>query len=308
MIDLIVHLTCKRAAPIDRLCERLGTSRAELLKEIKEARKAGAVINVTDGYVFTRVAVGPEKVVHIGETKPKRHHVAHVTDIHFGSKYCDREALLSFLHTAWDLGCRSVACTGDVLDGMKDVLLLEQRAIGFDPQASEAVETLKKAPPFSWAAIDGNHDGYFSNAIGFVSGRLLETRMREAGIDWHFAGVCLGHAVVHGAKWELWHPHGGASTRNALRRTLNERAEALEYHVDILAMGHFHKYTAIPTFPEHVFGLAGGTFQRKRSEFGNRITRPWDVGASIVSYDVDAKGRVWDVAAEFKRAGRGVPA
>lgn len=301
MIDLLVHLTCKRAVPVAKLCERLGKSRAELLHMIREAREAGAVINVVEDNVFTRVAVGADATVVIGKAKPGRYHVAHVTDVHFGSKYCDRAALLEFLHEAWKKGCRVAAHTGDNLDGWKDVLIPEQRAIGFDAQCTEAVETIRQAPPFEWVKIDGNHDGYFSNAIGFVAGKLEETRMREAGVDWTFAGVCLGRAVIHGARWMLWHPHGGASTRNAIRRTLNERAESLEEPVDVLAMGHFHKFTAIPTFPEHTFGIAGGTFQRKKSEFANRITRPWDIGASIVSYDVDKRGHATHVAAEFVR-------
>lgn len=299
MLDQIVRLTCRRPMSVASLAERLGVTRRALLTEIRQARKAGSFVEVCEGFVGTRVRVGAGEVVRLGKTKPGRYSVGHFTDLHAGSKYSDQEALLNTLHKAWDKGCRVIANTGDNLDGHKDVLLLEQRAVGFDAQSAELVETFKKAPPFQVVAIDGNHDGYFSNAIGFTSGSLLETRMREAGIDWTFAGVCLGRALLHGAKWMLWHPHGGASTRNALRRILNERAESLQEPVDVLAMGHFHKFVCIPTFPEGVFGIAGGTFQRKGSEFSNRISRPWDTGASIVSYDLDVKGHVSHVAAEF---------
>lgn len=300
MIQTIVRLTCKKPVAIEKLCERLDVSKRELLREIRAAQRAGALIEIVDGYVGTAVRVGAGETVKIDPSpKPGRYHVAHVTDLHAGSKFHDRDALLSFLHTAWDRGCRVVADTGDNLDGWKDVLLLEQRAVGFDAQSRELVDTWRKAPPFRVVAIDGNHDGYFSNAIGFVSGELLANRMREAGIDWQFAGVCLGRAIIHGARWQMWHPHGGASTRNALRRILNERAESLEERVDVLAMGHFHKFVSVAVFPEGVFGVAGGTFQRKGSEFSNRISRPWDVGASIVSYDVSKAGRVSQVAAEF---------
>ncbi len=302
MIEQVVRLTCRRPVAVELLCDRLGVTRRDLLAEIRAARRAGSFIEIVDGFVGTKIRAAAGPVVHIGKTKPGRYKVGHFTDLHAGSKYSDQNALLELLHTAWDRGCRVIANTGDNLDGHKDVLILEQRALGFDAQSSELVETVRKAPPFEWVAIDGNHDGYFSNAIGFVCGKLLEARMREAGIKWNFAGVCLGRAVVHGARWMLWHPHGGASTRNALRRILNARAEGLEEPVDVLAMGHFHKFVTIPVIPEGVLGIAGGTFQRKGSEFANRIGSPWDIGASIVSYDVDGKGRVSHAAAEFMPA------
>ncbi len=302
VLNHIVRLTCRRPLAIDKIEERLGLSRREVMSEIREARRAGAIIEVVDGFVGTKVRVAPGDVVEIGAAKAGRHHVAHVTDVHFGSRMCADDALLSFLHKAWDLGCRTAACTGDVLDGLKDVLILEQRAVGFDAQSDEAVRTLKQAPPFEWAVIDGNHDGYYSNLIGFKSGELLAHRMREAGIKWHFAGVCLGRARIHGARWYLWHPHGAASTRNALRRKLNAKAETLNEPVDVLAMGHFHHFATIPIVKERVFGIAGGTFQRMGTEFANRIENPWDIGAAIVSYDLDRQGRVMHTAAEFYAA------
>lgn len=295
----IVRLTCRRPMALGALCERLDCTKRELLAEIKQARAAGAVIEIVDGFVGTRVRIGSGPTVHIGRTKPGRHLVAHVTDLHAGSKYFDADALSEFLERAWERGARSLVNTGDNLDGWKDVLLLEQKHVGFDAQAECLVEVFAKAPPFEVVAIDGNHDGYFSNSTGFVSGSLLEHRMREQGVKWNFAGVCLGSAVVHGARWQLWHPHGGASTRNALRRILNARVEGLHEPLDVLAMGHFHKFSSVATFPESVFAFSGGTFQRKRSEFANRISTSWDVGGVLVSYDVDKRGRVSHQAAEF---------
>lgn len=284
---------------IAALCERLACTKRELMAEIREARAAGAVIEVVEGFVGTRVRIGAGPTVHIGNVKPGRRVVAHVTDLHAGSKYFDAAALSEFLERAWERGARCLVNTGDNLDGHKDVLLLEQSAVGFDAQSRVLVDVFRKAPPFEIVAIDGNHDGYFSNSTGFVSGSLLAHRMVEAGVKWQFAGVCLGSAVVHGARWQLWHPHGGASTRNALRRILNARVEGLHEPLDFLAMGHFHKFASVATFPEGVFAFAGGTFQRKRSEFANRIANSWDIGGTLASFDLDKRGRVSAQAAEF---------
>lgn len=303
MIEQVVRLSCRRAVSVASLCNKLGLSEAELRNLVAKARRQGYVCSITDGFVSTKVPQGARGTITLGSAKPGRHSFLHFTDIHFGSRYCDRTALAETFARARKRGVKTAVCTGDVLDGFKEVLIHEQRKVGFDGQATEATDFMRKhAKGFSVVAIDGNHDGYHSNAIGFVSGEVLAQRMREVGVAWQFAGVCLGRAIVHGAHVQMWHPHGGAGTRNAVRRVLNSRAETLEERCDILLVGHFHKFATVPTYPEGVFCAGGGTYQRKASEFANRISGGWDIGGTIVSYDVDAKGRVSHVAAEFMAA------
>ncbi len=299
LINQLVRLTCRKAQPTHYLCSKLGLSEAELSALALSGVAAGYQIQTRDGHIYSQATVGGHaKTIIMGDATYQRHHVAIATDLHFGSTHCDEDALLSFLHTAWERGCRKAVATGDILDGIGDKLRADQTYIGFDGQAGRATRLMRKAPPFEWVAIDGNHDGYHSAACGMVSGQILESRMREAGVSWTFAGVCLGRAVIHGAKWHLWHPHGGASSRNAVRRILNERAESLEEACDILAMGHLHKFVSLPVYPEDIHAIAGGTFQRKRSEFANRISKPWDVGGVIASYETTREGII-ERAAEF---------
>ena len=296
----ILRLTTKKAQPIDKLCLRLGLSERELTKLAKEANSEGFRIRVQDGMVTSRSpSIGPTKPVILPDPKPGRHSVAIVTDTHFGSSHTDLVGLEKFLAMAWGRGIRHIICTGDILDGNKDVLLHDQNLVGFDHQSDLAVEVVSGAKPFKWIAIDGNHDGYYSASSGMVSGVQLGAKMREAGVDWSFAGVCLGRARVLGANWQLWHPHGGAGTRNAIRRILNSRIESLEEPCDVLAIGHFHKYATVQAYPENVFGVAGGTFQKKRSEFANRISNGWDIGASIVSWTFRKDGSAAEFSAEF---------
>lgn len=298
-IDQIVRLTCRQSVPIAHLCGRLGLSKKQVREHIKTAIRQGFRVQIADGFVTSKVALGAVEPVVLGKATVGRYHVAHATDFHFGSRHCEEKKLVEFLREAWARGCRVAMCTGDILDGNKSALLPDQDYVGFDHQAARAVQTIQRAPPFKWVAIDGNHDGYFSASGGFVSGQVLESRMRAAGIDWTFAGVCLGRAVIHGARWQLWHPHGGTGTRNGVRRILNARAESLVEPCDVLAIGHFHKFADVHAYPEEVFCIAGGTFQRKESEFANRITREWDIGASIVSYTVDSRGRASEFSARF---------
>ena len=296
----ILRLTTKKAQPIDKLCLRLGLSESELKRMAKEASAEGFRIRIQDGMVTSRSpSIGPTKPVILADPKPGRKSVAIVTDTHFGSSHTDLAGLERFLDMAWSRGVRHVMCTGDVLDGNKEVLLHDQNLVGFDHQAGQAVELISGSHPFKWVAIDGNHDGYYSSSSGMVSGVALASLMREAGVDWSFAGVCLGRARVLGANWQLWHPHGGASTRNAIRRILNARIEMLEEPAHVVAMGHFHKFATVSAYPENVFGIAGGTFQKKRSEFANRLASEWDVGGSIVSWTVRKDGTAAEFSAEF---------
>lgn len=242
----------------------------------------------------------------LGAATPGRYRVAHVTDIHHGSKFCDCKALLDFLKVA-NARCSAIVVTGDVIDGQKARLTHEQRAVGADDQTDEAVEVWTAAKlTIPVVACGGNHDGYAYAATGIDAGKVMGERMREAGVDWRYLGQCLGRAIIHGAKWELWHPMGAGSTRNAVRRILNARAEAYEPddRPHILAIGHYHRHTSVLAYPENVYCVSGGTFQRKGSEFSNRITNGWDVGASIVSYTVHDDGSVGEFAVEFFPVGR----
>lgn len=306
MIHDIIKLSSRRATSIATLCNKLVVSEKDLRSRIKGAREEGFHVRIVDGYVVSKASVGPvpdAPAIELGETSPGRYRVGQFTDLHFGSRHADKRAMSAFLKRAWLRGVRTMVCTGDVLDGNAEVLIPDQKTTSFDGQCDEAVALVEDAPKFSWVAIDGNHDGHFSSSIGIDSGRLVQDRMRAAGVDWTYAGRCLGHATISRARWQLWHPHGGASTRNALRRILNARAESQanegQPRTNVLAMGHFHKFVGLPIFPEGVFGVAGGTFQRKRSEFANRIGNGWDVGGVIVSYQVARGGHVSEVAAEF---------
>lgn len=301
MIPQLVNLTCRKALPAHTVCTKLGLSDKELRSLVSKASDQGFTVRLVDGVVSSKApAVLASGIVpELGDTRPGRKKVALITDIHFGSKHTARKQLIKFLRFAWVEGCRVCVVTGDILDGNREVLLHDQSKIGFDHQVEDAISTFRKACPFEYVAIDGNHDGYFSSSAGMLSGRLLEAEARAYGLKWHYSGACLGRAKIHGAKWQLWHPHGGASTRNAIRRVLNSRIESLDEPCDVLAMGHFHKFATVSAYPEEVFGIAGGCWQMKGSEFSNRIAGSWDVGGAIVSYDLDKGGRVSHVSGTF---------
>lgn len=303
MIHDVIRLTCKRPVTISKLCEKLSCSDKELRTAVDKAKGEGYQVQIVQNIVFSRIASGPTNLVKIGSSKPGRYHTVHYTDPHLGSKHSDRKAQVDFFRECWKRKASAVACTGDILDGNKEVLLPDQSHIGFDSQVEDLQTVLwdafKGHMDIPVVVIDGNHDGYFSASSGFISGEVVAARMRDAGFNWHFSGVCLGNADIHGAKWQLWHPHGAGGSRNGVRRILNARAEGIQEPCDVLALGHFHRHATVNTYPEKIFAIAGGTFQRKASEFGQRIMQPWDIGGSIVSHTISAKRRACEISAEF---------
>lgn len=306
MIHDLIKLTAKHARPLSWLAVKLVASEDEIQAAVAAARRNGTVIRIVDGYVSSRPPIGECKTATFhAKAKPGRYHVAHVTDVHAGSRHALLPAMSEFLDfAARKRGCRAAVFTGDLLDGFSEKLLLDQDKIGYDHQASALLHAVRVGGKLydSMLAIDGNHDGYNTSGAGAVSGRMLESDARSMGLPWTFLGLCLGSAVIHRARWRLWHPHGGASTRNAVRRVLNERGEAESEPFHIIAMGHFHKFVSLPIFPERVHGVAGGTYQTKASEFSNRMTRGWDVGGVIVSYRVFKDGQIGEISADFHPA------
>lgn len=289
--------------PVSAVCERLALSERELRGVVTQAATDGYLVRIRDGHVFCRVPVGAGATVTVGAAiRGRAYKFLHWSDTHFGSTHCDENGSLDFLHRGWEAGARICTHTGDMIDGTgphADKLRADQAYTSWDGQTDRVLRVLKKAPPFTYVAIDGNHDGYSSSAMGCMSGQQFAYKAKEAGIKWNFLGMCLGRAVIHGARTMLWHPMGAGTTRNAVRLALNTRVEALEEPCDFLLAGHFHRRATLLTVPEGVFASGGGTFQRKGSEFANRSARNWDFGGWILRFELDRKGAVAFPSAEW---------
>lgn len=305
MLSELSRLVARKPWAIDALCVKLVCNERDLRKAVHSLRQGGFNVKISDGFVTYTPKRGPvEKVLEFGTSAPGRYRIAHISDIHFGSETCDERGLLTFLKRAHKSGIKHIVCTGDILDGNKPVLLPEQRWHTFDGQLGRAQRLFSLAPKFeSVSAITGNHDGYFDESIGTETGRIMQDRMRAAGVNWHYAGACLGNVTVHGARFHMHHPHGGAGTRNAVRRVMNARVEAMSNErqpmPDFLLIGHFHKYAAIPIYPENVYCVASGTYQKKGSTFSNRLSSGWDVGSQVLSWRVMKDGTVTERASDF---------
>lgn len=242
-----------------------------------------------------------------GDSRLGRRYVAVVSDLHWGSKHHDAASFARFferVRIAYP-DCRTVVVGGDVLDGTDAVLTTEQHTPNQPDQIAIGVDAVLGCEfrGAEWLAIDGNHDNKYTQLSGAVSGELVQSGMRAAGIDWTFLGDRRASALVSGAHWHLWHPSGGGSKRNTLRTKLNARAELIADHsrraADVLVMGHYHRHVSVSSYPERTLGFTPGTLQRTASAFAESLSEPWDVGGVVVGYRVWKDGTVTDRSAEF---------
>lgn len=298
LLHEVIHHTNRHPKSLSWLCCKLLCSEKELRAAVTAGKKEGFSVDITGPFVFTKLAIGTGPLIVLGDIKPGRKHIGHVTDTHTGSKHFHKKGLRATLHDFRRRGITTIAFTGDGTDGVKPLLVPDQRLTGADDQIEELVDAFS---PFAFDvfAIPGNHDGYSSAAIGSDMGKLIEERMRAAGVNWHNGGTCVGNGVLHGARTHLWHPMGAASTPNAIRRMMNARAETLAEPTDLMLLGHLHHHASCYAAAEDIFCSSGGTFQLKKSEFANRISRPWDVGASIISFTLDKRGKASEFSVKF---------
>ncbi len=300
VVEDIVAASNRKAVPIGAVLAKCKINTQIFQEALAFAEKKGYEIRLHEGMVFSRVAVRAAKRVVLGATKPGRYHVGYWSDTHFGCRHSAEDAMLAHRHRCWDAGAKVMVHTGDLLDGNRQVLLADQNYVGWESQYLRLERTVKKGPPLADVAIDGNHDGYYSAAVGTPSGALVAARLREKGRDWHYAGMCEGRAEIHGADWYLWHPHGGSQSKMGVINVLAQKVAFCDEHIDVLAMGHLHK-NVVALADDNVLTITTGTYQRKMSEFANRISQSWDIGGSIVSYELDKKGGVHELACQFYR-------
>lgn len=300
IIEDVVHLTCRRALPAEQVCAKAKLTMKQLLGAVAEAEKRGYSLTIREGMVRSQTKVEAASRITVGATKPGRYCVCHISDLHLGCRHCAEDSIVEHVTMAYEEGARTVVSTGDNLDGNKPVLLADQDYVGFESQYERLLRVVKACPPMTWVVIDGNHDGYYSASIGCPAGKIVQAQMRAAGVDWNYGGMCLGRAEIHGADWHLWHPSGGSASKLGVIKVMNDRVQDLDEHVDILAMGHLHKFVTATL--DDVLLVAPGTFQRKASEFANRITQSWDIGGCLVRYELDRQGRVHGQSAEFVKA------
>lgn len=297
----LVDVSKKKPLPFEDLCDVLDVSPRKCRELIEAAQQQGYHVEANAGHVGFRVPPPDERVRETGIAPivGERQIVGVISDTHLGSKYCLREQLKDFVHTAYERGVREILHPGDVLDGCYRHGLWEVSHSGLDAQAEDLFETLPRLPGLTYHAIEGNHDNTFTDSIGLSTGRFLEGFFRHRGRDdLRFYGNRGAFLRVRGAVVHLWHPRSGQSYARsyALQKHVEKYSSGEKPH--ILLAGHWHVYCHV--FERGVHAIACPTFQGGGSAFSKSLGGAPAMGGLLLSWGLTEHGTMRDFSLEYR--------
>lgn len=265
----LIKATTRRPMAFGALCDVLDMAPGKLRALIDEARENGYAIRL-DG---SAVGIGEDepdervKPLGIAPTVGRAYRFAHLSDTHFGSVYCMRDAIRDFVRHEYERGVRVITHSGDFSEGDYKHARFELSHVGGDEQARDAFETLPELAGLRYIAIGGNHDWTYTSVSGIDAGQHFERYFREHGRhDLRFLGNRSAHVELAGARIHLWHPRSGGAY--AVSYPLQKKVEAYQSgeKPHILLAGHWHKYAHI--FARGVHAIAAPTMQARAAKGG----------------------------------------
>lgn len=283
------------------LCDALDMSPSKARAAVDEARASGMRIDVEHDHVGIRPTVDETRIQEIGvpPVVGERQHVAVISDLHFGSKYCLREQLREFVTYAYGEGVRNVIVPGDLLDGCYKHGLWELSHHGLDEQVDDMFATLPALDGLRYHAITGNHDETFEDTCGIHVGPYIEDRFRSRGRhDVRFYGRRGAWIRIGGAVVDLWHPRGGGSYAKSYKLQKKIEGYAAGQKPHILLVGHWHQYCHL--YERGVHGFLCPTFQGGGSSFGKSLGGAPTIGGLIMSWDLTEGGTMRRFAHEYR--------
>lgn len=285
------------------LCDTLGLSPTRTEEVIQKALALGVHVHVEHNHVGIRANYGTfanrVQHLHLPPLAGDEVKVAVISDTHFGSEHCLRDAIKNFIHTAYAEGVRIVLHPGDMLDGMyRHDAPGSQRYVGIDGQARDALDTLPELPGLIYIGITGNHDETFTKASGSSVGHFLENFFKGAGrYDLRFLGDRGASLVLHGTRIDLWHPLKGKGYADSypLQRHISAMEPVRRPH--ILLTGHWHTFCYILDQGVHAFACP--TFQGGGGSYGKAIGGAPDIGGLILRWRMSEDGTLRDLGLRY---------
>jgi len=284
----------KREGVIDfhALCDNLDLPPSAVHRLINTARESGIPV-VLENY---------DDTIHLPDVLPKTciaplphaDRIAVISDLHFGSKYCQITALHDFITRAVDAGVEYVFVAGDVTAGYNVYpgQIHDVYAIGCDEQVESVANNLPVHAGLHYYMIGGNHDYSHFKAAGVdVVESLARVRDDVTNLGFDQQDVSIGEWTIR-----LVHPSGGAPYARSYRaQKLAESAMVGELwnlvHIAadaaistsavpmLLVWGHLHYASVTPYGP--IFTLGPGCFEGQTNYLARKGLQP-TIGGFIV--------------------------
>lgn len=281
----------------EALCNTLDLSPKACAALLDKARAAGIDVSVEHDHVgiVRRYGVQDARVhrLHLPPLRGGVATVAVISDTHYGSKYCLRDAIKDFVGKAYEQGVRHVFHPGDLLEGMYRHAFGELSHSGLEDQTQDALEHLPRLPGLHYHAITGNHDETFAKSSGVNVGRFIEGVFRKHGRgDLHFYGDRGAYLDVYGALVHLWHPLGGTAYAKSYKLQKQAASYASGFKPHIVLAGHWHTFCHVEE--REVQAIACPTFQSGASPFGRALGTTPSIGGLVLRWQMTGERTIRD--------------
>lgn len=182
-----------------------------------------------------------------------------LSDTHFGSVFTAPGMVYSAFEEFRRAGVDAVVIAGDITEGMTQRAghVFELTHVGFKSQLEHSVSVLSQWTDSPIYLIDGNHDRWYSTAVGAHIVPAICEQIQNA----HFLGHDEGDIKIGAATIKLWHGEDGSSYAFSYRIQKLVEAFTGGEKPNVLICGHTHK--AMYVFDRHVHCLSAGAVQRQ---------------------------------------------
>lgn len=291
---LLQQLRQKEVVDFYALCDNLDLTPSAVHALIHTAREAGIPVVFEEYNQTVYLPNTPTRFAEPVTPLPRAEHIAVISDLHFGSKYCQITALHDFITRAVDAGVEYVFVAGDVTAGYNVYpgQIHDVYAIGCDEQVESVANNLPVHAGLHYYMIGGNHDYSHFKAAGVdVVESLARVRDDVTNLGFDQQDVSIGEWTIR-----LVHPSGGAPYARSYRaQKLAESAMVGELwnlvHIAadaaiststvpmLLVWGHLHYASVTPYGP--IFTLGPGCFEGQTNYLARKGLQP-TIGGFIV--------------------------
>ena len=176
-----------------------------------------------------------------------------LSDIYFGSTFCDMDTLKYVLDLAKEAGYTNVHISGDLCAGhpkykKQDLYLTAKTA---QEQADVAIEVLSQYPEFKYYCINGERDVSFEKNGSINPIVLVQRGLAEKGVEFHHINEFVANLVIHGVVKKMQHGTGKLAYTKSYKIekemwqqfenvTDNVRIENRNYNIRFVQFGHYH--------------------------------------------------------------------
>ena len=176
-----------------------------------------------------------------------------LSDIYFGSIFCDMDTLKYVLDLAKERGYKNIHISGDLCAGhpsyKKQDLYLTARTA--QEQAKVAIDLFSQYPEFKYYCINGERDQSFEKFHSINPIVLVQRGLTEKGIEFNYINEVTANIVIRGVVKRLQHGTGRLAYTKSYKiekemwqqfenMSDNVVIENRNYNIAFVQFGHYH--------------------------------------------------------------------